>query len=92
MGREPPRRRGVVRSRKVELGTFQWLVGIAFGAMTFGVGAVTKALYRLADEMRAGNREAHSRINEVRKEYVRRDDLDKHLSTIEKKIDTMAAE
>ena len=76
----------------MEISTFQWLAGIGISLLTVAFGMITKALYRLADEMRAENRTAHSRINEVRKEYVRREDLDKHLQSIEKKLDAMTAD
>lgn len=77
----------------------QWLIGIGVTLSIFAFGAISTGLYRVwtainavGERMTDGDDKLHARINEVRKEYVRRDDLDGHLSRIDKKLDEIANE
>ncbi|MEQ9245374.1 MAG: hypothetical protein RLO21_05235 [Nitratireductor sp.] len=65
----------------------KWLIGLAVGLSTFAFGAISTALYRLNSVMKANDDKIHERINRVRDDYVRRDDLERHLQRMDKKLD-----
>lgn len=46
----------------------------------------------LKDQIEAKTAPLHERVNRVRDEYVRRDDLDGHLSRMEKQFDDIRSE
>lgn len=66
----------------------QWAIGLAVTWTTIFGGAAFGFVRSVAT--RFG--EVHTRINDVRDKYVRRDDLDGHLRRIEKSIDDMREE
>lgn len=56
----------------------KWLIGIA---VTFGL-ALIAAFRSLSSSMKAGDDALHERINRTRDDYVRRVDLDGHVSQL----------
>ncbi|MDT6938564.1 hypothetical protein RI570_00110 [Brucella pseudogrignonensis] len=56
----------------------KWLIGIA---VTFGL-ALIAAFRSLSASMKAGDDALHERINRTRDDYVRRVDLDGHVSQL----------
>ena len=71
----------------------------AVGFLVMIIGAVAGMWFRIhgtiertRDQQRAGDAELHERINRVRDEFVRRDDLDAHMARIEKTMVEMRAE
>jgi len=53
--------------------------------------AITGAKEDMAREIKSGIDPLHERVNRVRDEYVRRDDLDGHLVRLDKRFDEMNA-
>lgn len=71
----------------------KWLIGIALGQFTFYAGAIFAAFSRLAGKMSANDKDLHARVDranerieEVRRDYVRRDDFAEHMTRIEQGI------
>ncbi|MBC8718714.1 hypothetical protein [Ochrobactrum sp. Marseille-Q0166] len=56
----------------------KWLIGIA---VTFGL-ALIAAFRSLSASMKAGDDALHERINRIRDDYLRRVDLDGHVSQL----------
>jgi septal ring factor EnvC (AmiA/AmiB activator) len=65
----------------------KWLIGIGITFMIAAFTAISTALYRTNAAMKAGDDRLHERVNKVREDYVRRDDLDKHLTRLDTKLD-----
>lgn len=70
----------------------KWLIGSFAGMFAVAVGVVVAAFYRLSDKMQEGQDDLHHRINGVRDEYVRRTDLDAHLTRIDRTLVDMRHE
>jgi uncharacterized protein with von Willebrand factor type A (vWA) domain len=77
----------------------KWLMGVGVTLSIFAFGAISTGLYRVwaaitavGERMKAGDDKLHERINDVRKEYVRRDDLDGHLQRIDRKLEDISAD
>lgn len=70
----------------------KWLIGIgvtmvlAFGGMLIG------SFRNLSARIAAGDDRLHERVNRVRDEYVRRDDLDGHLQRIDGNVNELRRE
>jgi hypothetical protein len=69
-------------------GDIQMLIGIVAAGVAIIGGIIVRDRY-VAKSIRDGDAELHSRINKVKDDYVRRDDLDKHLERIEHKLDEL---
>lgn len=78
----------------MSVGELQWLVGIsvtvviavagiAIGAYRSVVGRMDTIFNRLEAQTKDGDKELHQRINRTRDDYVRRVDLDAHMSRID---------
>ena len=61
----------------------KWLIGLLTGGVLTIGGVMIAAFNRLADRITRGDEVLHSRINDVREEYVRRSDLDGHLTRVD---------
>ncbi|MFA5897868.1 MAG: hypothetical protein WC829_02020 [Hyphomicrobium sp.] len=61
--------------------------GIAIGIA--GVSALVMTHRNLTAKIEAGDAEIHSRVNETREKYVRRDDMDGHLNLLRNQMDRM---
>ena len=68
-----------------------WLIaqGIAIGAA--GLGTLMMVHRNLVSKIERGDGELHTRVNDVREKYVRRDDLDTHLSLLREQMNKMDA-
>lgn len=62
--------------------TTKWLIGVLFG----GFSAVAAYARHVATKIETGDDELHHRINQVRDEYVKRVDLDAHISRVESRL------
>lgn len=71
--------------------TVLWLIGQGIGIGIAGVTLMTAMHRNLVSKIDTGDNDLHSRINDVRDKYVRRDDLDAHLNPIRSQIDHMDA-
>lgn len=67
------------------------LIG-AFGALAGIVGAFIVSHRYTSDKITTGDNALHERINRVRDEYVRRDDLDGHLARVEGSVKDLREE
>lgn len=65
--------------------TIRWIIGL--GLSLVGVGAA--AYWRLYDMLHKESDILHSRINNIRDKYVRRDDNEKSFARIDKKLERM---
>lgn len=61
----------------------KWLIGILSGGVLTIGGVMIAAFNRLADRITQGDNVLHGRVNDVREEYVRRVDLDSHLTRVD---------
>lgn len=69
------------------MGVAEW---IALAVLALAVLGAFTATYRfLLTRIDKGDAELHTRINDVRENFVRRDDHDKHLDRLEKLIESM---
>lgn len=61
----------------------RWVLGLEITVAVAFVSALLAALYRLADAIKKGDDVLHTRVNDIRDEYVRRTDLDRHIQRID---------
>lgn len=61
----------------------KWLVGIAVTICLAVFGAIVTSFRTLAARISSGNSELHKRVDDVKEKYVRRDDLDGHISRMD---------
>ncbi len=61
----------------------RWLVGIVVSAGLALVAALIGSFRNLAARISTGSRELHRRIDRVKDDYVRRDDLDGHIQRLD---------
>lgn len=62
-----------------------WLIAAAVGVIGVIGGIVARDRY-IIRSMADGDEKLHERINRVREDYVRRDDLDGHIARLEKEV------
>lgn len=77
----------------------QWLVGIAVSVSLAWTGALIGAFWKIIAMIKRGEMKnsehvavLHTKVDDVKERYVRRDDLDGHLSRMDKKIDDIRSE
>lgn len=63
--------------------------GVDWGTLLWVLGLILVQVVGLVRWVSAKTDVLHTRINDVRETYVRRDDFDKHLERIEKQLDKM---
>lgn len=66
-----------------------WLIAQGIGIGIAGVGTLMMMHRNLVTKIENGDNALHSRLNDTRDKYVRRDDLDAHLTTIRTQMDKM---
>lgn len=64
----------------------RWVIGVAVSLTVTLVTAVIAAFRNLANRISTGNRDLHKRVDDVKDKYVRRDDLDGHITRIERNL------
>jgi len=70
----------------------KWVIGIAVSLSTAFTAAIIGAFRSLAGRISQSNKDLHTRVDDVKEKYVRRDDLDNHIRRIEKGIDELKKE
>lgn len=70
----------------------RWLIGIEITVSLTIIGALLAAFYRLSDAIKKGDDALHERVNDIRDEYVRRTDLDGHMTRIDGSMRDMRAD
>ena len=70
----------------------RWFFGLVAAVLMAIVGWLVKEMRQLAERMGDGHDKLHERINRVREEYVRRDDLDGHLQRIDGNVNELRRE
>ncbi len=67
----------------------KWSISVAVTTLlAFGDMLIT-AFRALADRISTGNRDIYLRIDEIKRDYVRRDDLDEDMKRIERTLDKL---
>lgn len=66
----------------------RWLYGI----LVAGFVATFGRMWQLSAKASEGDRLLHKKIDEVKRDYVRRDDLDKHMARTERQLDEIKAD
>ena len=66
-----------------------WLIGVSVTVLLAFGGISATMFWNLGTRIKDGDDKLHERVNEVRKEYVRRDDLTRDFAQIEKSIDEL---
>lgn len=64
----------------------RWVIGVAVSLTVTLVTALIAAFRNLANRISTGNRDLHKRVDDVKDKYVRRDDLDGHITRIERNL------
>lgn len=70
----------------------KWLVGIAISVCVFFTGSLIGSFRSLSTRISQSNDKIHLRIDGVKENYVRRDDLDGHINRIEENIKALRKE
>ncbi len=70
---------------------WQWLTGTAIGLAAVISGVILRDR-QVLEMIRQGDAALSERINETRDEFVRKDDLDRHMRSVEKAMDEIKAE
>lgn len=70
---------------------WQWFIGAGFGLVTM-VGGFIMRDRQVAKQIKDGDDRLHDRINRVRDDYVRRDDLHNHITRLDDNIKEMRKE
>lgn len=70
----------------------KWVIGLEVSLAMAFLTVLVAGFYRLSDSIRRGDDVLHARVNTIRDEYVRRSDLDNHLSRIEVSMRDIRAE
>lgn len=73
------------------MGEIQWLIG-ALIAIVSMIGGIIVRDRQIMKEINEGDKELHDRITKVQSEYVRRDDLNGHIQSIENSVHQMREE
>lgn len=66
----------------------KWVVGLGFSF----VSMATAAFFNLSARIKSGDEALHARINKVRDDYVRREDLNGHINRLERNVDDLRNE
>lgn len=69
-----------------ENGVAGWLIGIAIAVVT-AIGGIIVRDRQILELIREGDDALADRLNETRDDFVRKDDLDRHIQRIERSID-----
>ncbi|QDP56573.1 MAG: hypothetical protein GOVbin2380_8 [Prokaryotic dsDNA virus sp.] len=69
----------------------EWLIGAAIALFSV-IGGMIVRDRQVMKSINEGDEKLHERINKVQSEYVRRDDLNGHISSIEKSVHEMREE
>lgn len=64
----------------------KWVIGIAISLTVAFATAIVAAFRNLSNRISSGNRDVHKRIDDVKDDYVRRDDLNGHIDRIDKNL------
>lgn len=64
----------------------KWAIGVAVTLSTAFTATIIASFRSLAFRISQGNKELHTRVDDVKEKYVRRDDLDGHILRIESGI------
>lgn len=67
-------------------GDLKWVVGIAISLTVAFATTIVAAFRNLSNRISSGNRDVHKRIDDVKDDYVRRDDLNGHIDRIDKNL------
>jgi hypothetical protein len=67
----------------------KWLIGTASALFLSIGGLVAGVMTRITTRMEKGDDRLHERINRVRDEFVRRDDLDGHMARVDRALTEM---
>lgn len=70
---------------------FQWLIGELI-ALVGLIGGIIARDRQLMNKISDGDEKLHDRITKVQAEYVRRDDLNGHIQSIENSVNQMREE
>lgn len=73
------------------MGEIQWLIG-ALIAIVSMIGGIIVRDRQIMKEINEGDKELQDRITKVQSEYVRRDDLNGHIQSIENSVHQMREE
>lgn len=68
-----------------------WLVAQVIAIGLTGMGTLMMVHRNLVAKIEASANDLHTRVNETRDKYVRRDDLDGHLNGMQRQIERMDA-
>lgn len=72
--------------------TLRWIIGIEITVAVAFASALLAAFYRLSDAIKKGDDALHTRVNDIRDEYVRRADLDCHMQRIDESMRDMRSD
>lgn len=64
----------------------KWVIGISLTVFTFLTGAIITSFRNLANRISKSAGELHGRVDKVKDDYVRRDDLDGHIQRIDRNL------
>ena len=70
----------------------KWIIGIGLSVVVAFVSAVIGAFKSLTNKITKNTYELHSRVDEVKDKYVRRDDLDGHIQRIDRSLHDLRKE
>ena len=70
----------------------RWFIGIEITVAMAFASALLTLFYRLSDAIKKGDNVLHERVNDVRDQYVRRSDLDGHMTRIDGSMRDMRAD
>ena len=69
----------------------QWLIGAIVAAVSM-IGGIIVRDRQIMNKISEGDEKLHDRITKVQSEYVRRDDLNGHVQSIENSVNQMREE
>ena len=70
----------------------KWLIGIAVTLCVAFTASLIAAFRNLANKLSNHSEKVHNRIDKVKEDYVRRDDLNGHIDRIDENIKTLRKE
>lgn len=72
-------------------GWVELAIGVALSILTALIGFVIRAFYRLSAKISSGNKDIYARIDQVKDDYVRRDDFQLHMERQERQGEKIEA-